>query len=196
MIKVIRSREAPSTTPPVIEQARRKQYSPDGTARARSNGTESPSTASVATANSNPISEAVRSQTSEHTCPPPSPAPATQNVARAEPEPSHTDAAPVATAPSIETVSTGPRRPGQRMSVRKATTAVPAAQYAASRATWSIIGPPRRGPAPGPTTRRARARGPSQRRAPAAPTVPTTPAPPARVAAATASPPPAMAGPG
>ncbi len=64
---------------------------------------------------------------------------ATQKVALVPPRFASTAASTVATAPAAVAATTGVRRPGNSRSVMKASSAAPAAQYAGSSATWSII---------------------------------------------------------
>src|SRR5439155_26909854 len=59
--RLMRSRAAPSTTPPVSEQASRKQYSPGGTPPSRSVAADNARTPSVSSANSTATTAAVRS---------------------------------------------------------------------------------------------------------------------------------------
>src|SRR5437762_1792021 len=63
--RLIRSRAAPSTRPPVSEQASRKQYSPGGTPSPRRVAVDSARTPRVSSANSTATTAAVRSATYE-----------------------------------------------------------------------------------------------------------------------------------
>src|SRR5439155_13829475 len=137
-MRLTRSRAAPRTTPPVIEHASRKQYSPGG--RVRSTPADSASTPRVSSANSTATTDAVRSPTYEQPT-------GEQNAPRDCPAAAARNATAAVTAqPSTPATRMGPRRPGTIRSTANTTTAVATAAYAGSSATWSmLIEPPRPG---------------------------------------------------
>src|SRR6185437_698183 len=120
-ISEIRSRAEPSTTPPVIEQASRKQYSPTGRSPLRRAGVDSASTPSVSSAKSPATTAAASSVTIEQ-----ADGEAQKAVNGPREELTKIAAPSVASDPIAPAPTTTPRLP-ETKSASNTTTAVPAA---------------------------------------------------------------------